>query len=173
LTQAGYPGGKGLPKLTYLTSVGFYPKTKDYGEVIVANLADVGINCELQPMETASWLSALYSPTPGNMVDTGWMNVGPDPDVTLAALYKNPGLTTGGGSEEINAALLAEAKMIDPVARAAYLKDTVYPLIAQVLPQFPLFDSMLIYAKSKILQGFTPEPTSEMNSIRNAYFAGN
>ena len=73
LAQAGYPGGKGLPTLTYLTSVGFYPKTKEYGEAIVSNLADVGIDCTLVPMETASWLNALYSPTPGDMIDMGWM----------------------------------------------------------------------------------------------------
>jgi len=170
LVQAGYPNGVGLPELTYLTSVGFYPKTKEYGEFIVSNLADVGIKCKLVPMETASWLSALYSPTPGNMVDTGWMNVGPDPDVTLASLYKNPGLTTGGGSAEINDALLNESRMVDPVKRAAYLKDVVYPKIAQLMPQLPLFNSMLVYAKNKDLLGFSPTSTSDMSSIRNAYF---
>jgi peptide/nickel transport system substrate-binding protein len=170
LAEAGYPGGQGLPELTYLTSVGFYPKTKEYGEVIVSNLADVGIKCKLVPMETASWLSALYSPASGNMVDTGWMNVGPDPDITLSSLYKNPGLTTGGGSAEINDALLSESRMVDPVKRAAYLKDVVYPMIANVMPQLPLFSSMLVYAKNTALQGFSPASTSDMSSIRNAYF---
>ena len=170
LVEAGYPNGEGLPELTYITSVGFYPKTKEYGEVIVSNLADVGIKCKLEPMETASWLSALYSPAPGNMVDTGWMNVGPDPDVTLASLYKNPGLTTGGGSAEINEALLNESRIVDPVQRAAYLKDVVFPMIADVMPQLPLFSSMLVYAKNKDLQGFSPASTSDMSSIRNAYF---
>jgi peptide/nickel transport system substrate-binding protein len=172
LVEAGYPNGDGLPELTYLTSVGFYPKTKEYGEVIVSNLADVGIKCTLQPMETASWLNALYSPASGNMVDTGWMPPALEPDMTLAALYKNPGLTTGGGSAEINDALINESRMVDPVQRAAYLKDVVYPLIAEVMPQLPLFNSMLIYAKSTSLQGFSPASTSDLSSIRNAYFVG-
>lgn len=170
LVEAGYPNGEGLPELTYLTSVGFYPKTKEYGEVIVSNLADVGIKCTLQPMETASWLNALYTPNSGNMVDTGWMPPALEPDMTLAALYKNPGLTTGGGSAEINEALINESRMVDPVQRAAYLKDVVYPLIADVMPQLPLFNSMLIYAKSTTLQGFVPASTSDLSSIRDAYF---
>jgi peptide/nickel transport system substrate-binding protein len=170
LVEAGYPGGKGLPELTYLTSVGFYPKTKEYGEFIVSNLADVGINCKLVPMETASWLNALYTPNSGNMVDSGWMPPALEPDQTLASLYKNPGLTTGGGSAEINDALINESRMVDPAARAAYLKDTVYPLIAEQVPMLPLFNSMLIYAKNKSLQGFSPASTSDLSSIRNAYF---
>ncbi len=170
LAQAGYPGGKGLPQLTYLTSVGFYPKTQEYGEVIVSNLADVGINCKLVPMETASWLNALYTPTSGDMVDTGWMPPTTEPDLTLASLYKSPGLTTGGGDPKIDAVILAESRIVDPVKRAEYLKDTVFPLLAEEVPQLPLFNSMLIYAKSKALQGFSPAFTSEMTSIRNAYF---
>ena len=170
LAQAGYPDGKGLPELTYLTSVGFYAKTKEYGEFIVSNLADVGIKCKLVPMETASWLNALYQPTPGNMIDTGWMPPALEPDMTLAALYKKPGLTTGGGDDKINEVLLNESRIVDPEKRAAYLKDTVYPMIAEVMPQLPLFNSMLIYAKSKSLQGFSPASSSDLSSIRNVYF---
>jgi peptide/nickel transport system substrate-binding protein len=170
LVQAGYPGGQGLPELTYLTSVGFYPKTQEYGEVIVSNLADVGIKCKLVPMETASWLNALYTPNSGSMVDTGWMPPAMEPDITLAALYKNPGLTTGGGTAEITDAIVNESRMVDPVKRAAYLKDTVYPMLADQVPQLPLFNSMLIYAKSKALQGFSAAFTSNMTSVRNAYF---
>ena len=170
LVQAGYPDGQGLPELTYLTSVGFYPKTKEYGEFIVSNLADVGIKCTLVPMETASWLNALYTPTSGNMVDAGWMPPALEPDMTLAALYKNPGLTTGGGDPRINEVLLNESRMVDPEKRATYLKAVVFPLIAEVVPQLPLFNSMLMYAKNKDLQGFSPAFTSDLSSIRNAYF---
>jgi peptide/nickel transport system substrate-binding protein len=170
LVQAGYPDGNGLPTLTFVTSVGFYPKTKEYGEVIVSNLADVGIKVTFQPMETASWLAALYTPTSANMVDTGWMNVGPDPDNTLFGLYKNPGLTTGGGTAGINEVLVNEGKMVDPVQRSEYLKSVVFPLIETEMPQLPLFASMLIYAKSKDLQGFVPTSTSSMISVRYTYF---
>src|SRR5690606_36547606 len=36
LAEAGYPNGEGLPELEYITSTGFYPKTKEYGEIITA-----------------------------------------------------------------------------------------------------------------------------------------
>ena len=43
LAEAGYPGGDGLPPIEYLTSQGFYPKTKEYGEVITALLQEQGL----------------------------------------------------------------------------------------------------------------------------------
>ena len=42
LAEAGFPKGEGLPELEYITSVGFYPKTKEYGEVITAMLQEQG-----------------------------------------------------------------------------------------------------------------------------------
>ena len=38
LAEAGFPKGEGLPELTYYTSVGFYPKTKEYAELITGML---------------------------------------------------------------------------------------------------------------------------------------
>lgn len=47
LAEAGYPGGQGLPELEYITSVGFYPKTREYGELIAAMLQEQGFPVKL------------------------------------------------------------------------------------------------------------------------------
>ena len=39
---------------------GFYPKTKEYGEVITAMLQEQGFNVKLTVMEVAAWLERIY-----------------------------------------------------------------------------------------------------------------
>lgn len=170
LVEAGYPGGEGLPELTYLTSVGFYPKTKEYGEYIVSTLAEVGIKVKLVPMETASWLDSLYQLDPGHMIDTGWAPPALEPNITITSLYRSPGLISRAEDAELEEVIANESKIMDEDERKAYFKDVVFPMLAEKVPQLPLVNSMLIYAKSKDLQGFTPAPTSELTTIRNVYF---
>lgn len=169
LAEAGYPNGEGLPELTYATSVGFYPKTKEYGEYIVSNLADIGINCKLVPMETASWLDALYQPEPAHMIDTGWMPPGLEPDLTIGAFYRSPGQVAFCEIPELNDVLMKEARITDSNEREEVLKSEVYPMIAEYVPHMTLFNSVLIYAMRSDVEGFEPTPTSAM-PFNKVYF---
>lgn len=169
LAEAGYPEGKGLPELTYATSVGFYPKTKEYGEYIVSNLADIGIKAKLVPMETASWLDALYQPTSAHMIDTGWMPPGLEPDLTIGAFYRSPGQCSFSEIPELNDILMKEARITDSKERAEFLKKEVYPMIAEYVPHMTLFNSALIYAMRSDVEGFEPTPTSAM-PFHKVYF---
>ena len=162
LAEAGYPNGEGLPELTYFTSVGFYPKTKEYGEFIISNLADIGIKCKLEPMETASWLDGLYQPTSGYMCDTGWMPPGAEPDLTIYAFYHSVGQVAFCEDPELDEVLDKESSLTDPDERAAYLKDVVFPLLSEKVPHMQLFNSVLIYAMRSDIRGFDPTPTSAM-----------
>ncbi|MBN8909694.1 MAG: ABC transporter substrate-binding protein, partial [Rhodospirillales bacterium] len=47
LAEAGFPKGAGLPDLEYITSIGFYPKTKEYGELIAAMMGEQGFKVKL------------------------------------------------------------------------------------------------------------------------------
>ena len=60
LADAGFPGGKGLPELEYITSIGFYAKTKEYGELIAAMLGEQGFDVKLSVLEPAAWEQAIY-----------------------------------------------------------------------------------------------------------------
>lgn len=169
LAEAGYPNGEGLPELTYATSVGFYPKTKEYGEFIVANLADIGIKCKLVPMETASWLDALYQPKSAHMIDTGWMPPGLEPDLTIGAFYRSPGQCAFCEIDELNDILMEESRITDSDKRAEFLKTKVYPMIAEYVPHMTLFNSVLLYAVRSDVEGFEPTPTSAM-PFHQVYF---
>ena len=90
LAEAGFPNGEGLDPLIYMTSVGFYPKTREYGQYITQSLSEIGINVDFQAMEPAAWLDAL-SDTGAHLFDTGWMPPGIDPDLVLKAFFYDDG----------------------------------------------------------------------------------
>jgi peptide/nickel transport system substrate-binding protein len=164
LTQAGYPGGKGLDGLVYYTSVGFYPKTKEYGEVIVQNWSDVGVKVEFRPMEVGTWLKYIYEPSLP-MADAGWAPPNLDPDATLYALFRSRGPKDQSHAcyfrdADVNAAIDAEGQETDLAKRADLLKTKTLPLLADKVPIMPLFTSMLIWAETKNVQGFAPRATS-------------
>ena len=162
LAEAGYPNGEGLPELTYTTSVGFYPKTKEYGEYIVSNLADIGIKVKLVPMETSSWEDALYQPESAHMTDTGWCPPGLEPDLTISAFYRGHGQVSFVEDPELDAVLDKEATELDPDKRKQILAEEVFPAIASKVPHMTLFDSTMIYAMGKDVKGFNPSPTTGM-----------
>lgn len=163
LEEAGYPGGEGLPKIKYITSVGLYPKTKEYAEYIVSTLTEVGFDIELVVEETAIWEQHLYEEDSCLMCDTGWMNVGGATNFILGTHYRGPGRCNFSSYPEVDAALDAESTCTDPAARKDIIQNQLYPLLVETNTNMPLFDSVLVYAYSANLQGLEIMPTSNVN----------
>lgn len=159
LAEAGYPGGEGLRELTYYVSVGFYPKTKEYGQFIVQNLADIGIRVNLQTLEVAKYNQMLFDPKAGDLFDHGWFIATTDPEVLLSSLFR-AGLVTGEASPANVEVLTAESAMVDPAERAAYFAEKVIPTLETELYEFPLFASELATAQTAKLKGFTVPATA-------------
>jgi peptide/nickel transport system substrate-binding protein len=160
LAEAGYPNGQGLPELEYITSSGFYPKTKEYGELIVAQLQMVGIKSKLTVLETAAWLDKLYNVKEGNMIDTGWMTGNPEPDLVLRPLfYSKSARITGSTDAEIDASLDKEASVANISERRKVLQTETFPLLAQKLPAIPLFNSVLLTGVRNEVTNFKIYPT--------------
>ena len=163
LSQAGYPGGEGLPVIKYITSTGFYPKTKEYAEYIVSNLNDVGVQVELVVMESAAWEAALYEEDSCLMVDTGWMNVGGDANFILGSHYRTRGRCNFSSYAEVDAALDKESAITDPKERLACIEKELFPLLVETNTNMPLFDSVQVYGYVKNLEGLDILPTSNIN----------
>ncbi len=153
LEEAGYPNGEGLPEIRYATSNGFYPKTKEYGEYIVACLNAVGINVKFDVMETSAWNDILYLEDSTDAIDCGWMCQILDPDQKLLMWYKTKGIISWVSDPEIDAVLEKEARELDVDARAKILKEEVYPTIAAKVCDVPLFQSVLIYGINTRVEG--------------------
>lgn len=158
LEEAGYPGGEGLPQLEYITSIGFYPKTKEYGELITAMMMEVGFNVQLTVLEPAAWEQAIYRGAdgqgPGHMCDVGWMTGSPEPDLVLRPNWHSGGaLINGVNDPEIDASLDKQRSTLDPVERMKVLQTETFPLMAAKLPSFSLFSAVNFHGMAKNLQG--------------------
>ncbi len=167
LADAGYPNGEGLPKLEYITSVGFYPKTKEYGEIITALLQEQGFDVEFSAMEIAAWADRLYDRPgggPGHMVDCGWATGSPEPDLVLRThFHSSSKRITGIEDAELDAVLDKERNTLDPAERKAVIQDEVMPMLVEKMPALSLFTSVFIHAMRKELQGIYIYPNGMMD----------
>jgi peptide/nickel transport system substrate-binding protein len=157
LAEAGFPNGEGLPELEYLVSVGFYPKTKEYGEAITAMLQEQGFPVTLNVMETAAWLERIYQrkegEAPGHLVDVGWSTGSPEPDLVLRPMWhSSAALITGIKDPEIDAVLDKEQRATDPEERRRILQQETLPTIAAKAPSLSLFTSVLLHGVNANLQ---------------------
>jgi len=162
LADAGHPDGKDLPELGYVTSVGFYPKTKEYGEFIVANLQAIGLQANLIPMEIGALYAGIFNPTPDwHMADHGFMPTTPEPDVFIRTLYHSPGLIANIDDRAIDDALDAEKREIDFDKRTQVLTTQTVPTLYNEMPAVPLFVSQLVTGVSKRVQNLVIRSTSK------------
>ena len=168
LAEAGFPKGEGLPELEYITSVGFYPKTKEYGEVITAMLQDQGFPVKLNVMEVAAWNDRLYDRPgggPGHMIDCGWCTGSPEPDLVLRTHFHSTTHRICGISDpEIDAALDKERNTIDTEGRKKVIQTELMPLLADKTPAFSLFTSVFIHAMRQELDGMYIYPNGMMDA---------
>lgn len=157
LAAAGFPKGEGLPELEYFTSVGFYPKTKEYGEAITQMLQEQGFPVKLTVLEVAAWGNVLYDKPgggEGHMIDCGWCTGSPEPDLVLRThFHSSSKRITGIVDPDIDASLDRERNAASTEERKKILQTDTLPLLAQKVPSLPLFTSVFLHAMTKDLQG--------------------
>ena len=168
LAEAGYPGGEGLPPLEYITSVGFYPKTKEYGEIITALLQEQGFPVTLNVMEVAAWNERLYHRPgggPGHMIDCGWSTGSPEPDLVLRThFHSSSKRITGIEDPEIDAALDAERSAPSLEERERLIQEELTPMLAEKVPAYSLFTSVMIHAIQSELDGLFIYPDGSIDA---------
>lgn len=169
LAEAGFPGGSGLPRLEYITSVGFYPKTKEYGEVITAMLQEQGFDIEFSAMEIAAWADRLYDRPgggPGHMVDCGWATGSPEPDLVLRTHFHSSSKRICGIEDaELDAVLDKERNATDPATRKKIIQEELMPLLAEKTPALSLFTSVFIHAYRDELKDMYIYPNGMMDAL--------
>ncbi len=172
LAKAGFPKGQGLPEIEYITSTGFYPKTKEYGELITSMMQDQGFNVKLTVMETAAWGDRLYQrvgkDADGNMIDCGWSTGTPEPDMVLRAMFYSKagprgGLINGIADPDIDKALEAERSETDTATRKT-LVGKATEMIASKAPSLSLFTSVNLNAIRTGLEGLYIFPNGPMDA---------
>lgn len=169
LAEAGYPDGEGLRTLDLMVSVGFYPMTKEYGEVIVQNLADVGIDVKLTTLETARYNQGLFDPEMGDLYDHGWFLGSYDANAVMMSLFGNA-LVTSVNDPDVDDALAAQMAALDGAERQRLIDDRLMPALNESMLEFPMFTSELITAHSRNVRDLEVPPTS-YHRIEDAFLA--
>ena len=154
MAAAGYPNGKGLPELEYISSVGFYPKTREYNELITAMLNEQGIPAKLTLLEPAAWEERIYNHELGHMVHVGWITGSPEPDLVLRPNYYSDYSFIGGFNDpEMDATLNRERDAASPEEKLDRLQNEVLPMLADKVPSVSLFSANFMRAHTSRLSG--------------------
>ncbi|WP_226935354.1 ABC transporter substrate-binding protein [Pseudogemmobacter faecipullorum] len=173
LAEAGYPNGEGLPELEYITSTGFYPKTKEYGEIITALMQEQGFPVTLNVMEVAAWNERLYDRPgggPGHMVDCGWSTGSPEPDLVLRSHFHSSSKRICGIEDpEIDAALDEERNAPSLEARKTSLQSNLMPMLADKVPALSLFTSVLMHGMRENLAGLIMYPDGQIDASQASF----
>lgn len=171
LADAGFRGGQGLPELEYITSIGFYPKTKEYAELIAAMLGEQGFDVRLTVLEPAAWEQAIYRRSdgqgPGHLVDVGWLTGSPEPDLVLRPnFHSSAALINGVNDPEIDAVIDKERNAQNTEERLKVLHEETFPTLARKVPSFSLFSAVNFQATASQLQGayFFPNGPIELTN---------
>ena len=159
LAEAGYPNGEGLPELTVMFSVGFYPKNKEIGEFFIQNLADVGIKADLTLMEVAAYNQNLFIYDSFHIVDHGWFLAAPDPDGIFNSLFLQ-GLTTGADDADVNAGIIKQSTTMDLEERGKVIQEELVPTLIDKVIEIPYLQSEMITGVAGNLEGLNIGSTS-------------
>jgi peptide/nickel transport system substrate-binding protein len=170
LAEAGFPKGQGLPELVYYTSTGFYPKTKEYGEVIASMLQEQGFPVKLQVLELAAWGNLLYDKEgggEGHMIDCGWCTGSPEPDLVIRThFHSSSKRITGIVDPDIDASLDRERNAATVDERRKILQEDTLPLLAERAPALALFTSVFLHAYRKDLEGLYIYPNGMLDGSK-------
>jgi len=161
LAEAGYKDIRDFPTLEYITSTGFYPKTKEYAEYIQATLGAIGINVNLKVFEVSPWLESLYNPEAADMIDTGWCSGTPEPDQIIRTIFhSSTQRMTFVSDPVIDKTLDKEQATTDLEERERILQKETLPVLMERVPALPLFTSVMIWGYRKELKNFRGWPAN-------------
>jgi len=154
LTEAGYPDGKGLPPLELLYN------TSDNNRVLAEALqamwhSALGLDVRLVNQEFKVVLTERRA---GNyqILLSDWVGDYLDPTTFLDVMRSDSGNNhTGWSNSDYDSALFAAARMTDPAARAAALREAETRMLADA-PIIPLYTNTHIYLLNPAVRGWHP-----------------
>ena len=138
LAEAGYPGGKGFPRMHYL-----FNSAKQHQEVAVELQAmwrkELGIQIELRQVEWKVYLAALSS-LDYDLGRSAWLGDYVDPNTFLDLWMSNNGNNRTGWKNPRYDQLVRDGNMqTDPQKRAAMLREAETIVVREDVPIVPLF----------------------------------
>lgn len=140
LAEAGYPDGKGFPEITLrFNRESIHARTAEF---ILANLRDIGINCNVREADFKDHLRAIESGE-ASFFRLGWTVDYPDPDDFLYSQFHSRNIGTAGNfsgyaNPKVDELLERARFEIDPKTRIA-LYQQVEQMILDDAPWVVVF----------------------------------
>ena len=169
LAEAGYPDGFSNCEFMVPESGSGMQSPVEMGTYIQANLAAVGINCQIKTLEWGAYLTE-YRNNP-QMAEMSWNAPVGDPDYVLHRLFhsgaKPPGWNAGSYSNATVDALLDEAQTVGDPARRAQLYREAQAIIVEEAPWIFVNHGSQIVVHSAALKDFKLSPNFDF-ALENA-----
>ncbi len=169
LAEAGYPEGRGFPRIHIL-----YNKSELH-EKIALEIQDMwkttlGIQCELKNQEWATYLDSLRK-LDYDVARSSWIGDYLDPNTFLDCFLTGGGNNrTGWSHPEYDALLSAAAHERDSVRRMEAFRNAEKLLVAEECPIAPLYYySGVLFYNARHLRGIHPNVLAE-HPLREMYF---
>lgn len=160
LVEAGYPGGKGLEKITLWHRND--ENTKKSVQTVQADLKQIGIEVDLVPREWKTFLD-LVDKEPQPMFWLGWVADYPDPDNFLYVLFHTsqwgpPGNATFYSNKKVDE-LLEKARFIPNIADRIPLYEQVEDMILEDAPWICTYNVVNLVLLNKKVKGIRENAT--------------
>lgn len=143
LAEAGYPGGKGFPRFSYMFNAAAGGAAKIHANVAVELQQmwhdELGIDMELRQVEWKVYL-ANEAKLDYDLSRASWIGDYNDPDTFLNMFMSNGGNNrTGWKSDRYDELIRAGDKEVDPEKREKLLETAETVLMKEGMPVIPLF----------------------------------
>ncbi|HBG73991.1 MAG: hypothetical protein A2X25_02380 [Chloroflexi bacterium GWB2_49_20] len=160
LTTAGYPGGVGLPTITFYAKQGV-PEEEQVAVYIQAELAKIGITMEIQPVALAAHSEKLASHEAGLFAFNFWIPYVPDPIYSEFWNFKfsESGCCNYGSFNDPSVDALIDKGLyeLDPAIRNGYVEE-VQRKVAAFVPSIPIYHPSWNVAMLKSIMGYSYYP---------------
>lgn len=146
--------------------LGWYSKTREVGQIIKANLEEVGFKVEQEYLEGAAFAEKRAA---GNyqIYYTGASFVGLDPDQFYYMRIHDDALKSGYRNEELNKAIEESREGITLQEREAAFKKAMDIMLEEVAPHTYIYQQEVIYAKRNNVKdiGFTRDRVVDLRYV--------
>ena len=156
LAEAGYPGGRGMPKITVLYNTS--ESHRDIAEVLQQQLRNsLNIPIALENMEWGSYLDKVTRQD-YQVARAGWIADYPDPNTFLDMwVTDGPQNNTGWSNKEYDRLINDAASERDPSKRMAILREAE-TIFVDEMPVIPIYFYTSLNAIDRRVENFSPTP---------------
>lgn len=159
LDEAGYPPDAAGNRLSF--DIVHFPAFNKYGEVMKQNLAEIGVNLNIRPLDREATVDTVYNQRNFDTSLISYCN-GLDPDIGVRRMYVSDNIgnipfSNGAAyrNERVDELFAAAGATADTATRAGMYRE-IQQIVAEELPYWWLVESRSVTAYNNSFRDFAP-----------------